>query len=38
MKNIDKHNEKSVMNFLNSNQIDKSEFLKFFNKLKPKDL
>lgn len=37
MKNITLQNEKEVLNFLNLSHIDKSQFMRFFNKLKPKD-
>ena len=38
MKNVNDDNQKTVLNFLNSQTIDKSEFIKFFNKLKPKEV
>ena len=38
MKNVDTSNQKAVLNFLNYDQIDRSQFLKFFNKLQPKDI
>ena len=37
MKNVNDDNQKSVLNFLNSNQIDRSQFLKFFKQLQPKE-
>lgn len=37
MKNVNLQNEKEVLNFLNLSQIDRSQFMRFFNKLKPKD-
>ena len=37
MKNINHDNEKSVLNFLNQQQIDRAQFLRFFKKLTPKD-
>lgn len=37
MKNVNRENEKSVLNFLNLPQTDRAKFLRFFNKIKPKD-
>lgn len=37
MKNVNKDNEKSVLNFLNQPQHERAQFLRFFNKIKPKD-
>lgn len=37
MKNVNDGNQKSVLNFLNSSRIDRSELLKFFSKLQPKE-
>ena len=37
MKNVNRDNEKSVLNFLNLSHIDRAQFLRFFNKIKPKD-
>ena len=37
MKNVTDDNQKSVLNFLNSNHIDRSQFLKFFKQLQPKE-
>ena len=36
MKNVNDDNQKATLNFLNSNQIDRSQLIKYFSKLQPK--
>ena len=37
MKNVNDDNQKATLNFLNSNQIDRSQLIKYFSKLQPKE-
>lgn len=37
MKNVTDDNQKATLNFLNSNQIDRSQLIKYFSKLQPKE-
>ena len=37
MKNINPDNQKTVMQFITAQHIERSDFIKFFNRLKPKE-
>lgn len=37
MKNVNPDNQKTIMQFITSQHIERSDFIKFFNRLKPKD-